>query len=87
MISLKDACEKVLAIHPKEYINCVNKYEKAYQFVLFDKEYEGIHGCPLIINTPGIIIESGELIDDACCMDDIFEGPYKQYDRSDLEKL
>ena len=86
MVDLKQACDKVLSVHPGEYIHVVNEYEDAYQFILLN-EGEEMTGATFVFNTPGVIKSTGILIDDACDMDDIFKGDYKQYTRSDIERL
>lgn len=86
MITLKEACKKVLAAHPNEYIWVVNEYEKAYQFSMLNND-ETVGPYTFFFNTPGIMKENGDLNNDLCIVDDIFKGEHKHYSHNYIENL
>lgn len=86
MITLKEACQKILAAHPNEYIWVVNEYEKAYQFDLLN-DGETVGPYTFICKTPGVMKEDGRLDDSLTVMDPIFEGEHKHYSHDYIENL
>jgi hypothetical protein len=86
MVSLKEACDKILKANPGQYIHVVNEYKDVYQFVLLN-EGESIRYVTFIPYTPAIMKDTGECLMDVCGSEEIFNGDYKQYTASDLERL
>ena len=86
MISLKDACQKILSRHPDEYIHVVNEYETVYAFILLNKG-EKSEDCTGIFFASTVDKQTGEIEDDRLLIEDIFSGDFKQYTRKDLEGL
>lgn len=86
MITLKEACKKVLAAHPNEYIWVVNEYEKAYQFAMLNND-ETVGPYTFFGITPGVIKKEGWLDNELSAADPIFNGDYKQYDKEYIENL
>lgn len=84
MIELKKACEIVLKAHPYEYIFHINEYQKFYQFFLQNKG-EPVTVNTFVIDTPAVNKYTGELLDKATMIDNIFNGDYKYADVPDLE--
>lgn len=87
MISLKDACQKVLSNHPDEYIHIVNEYDGIYEFVLLKKgeritETTGLLFAPIVNKQTGEIIE-GFLLGEYTFGNEIL----KQHTHSQLERL
>ena len=85
MITLKEAYNKVLSKHSKEYVHHVNEYNNYYQFILLNKG-EKITDGTFIFNTPAVSKQTGELIDDATIVDDIFKGNYEKVSLSQTEE-
>ena len=85
MITLKEAYNKVLYKHPKEYVHHVNEYNNYYQFILLN-EGEKITDNLFIFNTPAVNKQTGELINDATIVDDIFKGNYERVSLSPTEE-
>lgn len=86
MITLKEACEKVLAAHPNEYIWVVNEYEKAYQFDLMNNGEEvGPYTC--FCDTTGVMKEDGSIDETLTVIDPIFKGEHKHYSHDYIENL
>lgn len=86
MITLKDACQKVLSKHPDEYIHAVNEYEQAYEFVLLNKgeqmtETIGFLFTTIVNKKTGNITE-GQLLGEYG-----FGETFKHYTREELERL
>jgi hypothetical protein len=86
MVSLKEACQKVLARHPKEYIHLVNEYKDVYEFSLRNKG-EKAEGMTVEYDVPVVDKKNGKLIDPVSVLDKRLQGDYKQYTVSDLERL
>lgn len=85
MITLKDACKKILAARPNQYIHCVNEFEKAFAFVMVPEgmtrlEMGGTFYADAVDKEDGAVRKTW--------MDDeLFQGNYKQYSRSEIERL
>lgn len=86
MITLKEACEKILAAHPNEYIWVVNEYEKAYQFALLHND-ETISPYTCFCDTPGVMKEDGRVDETLTVIDPIFDGDHRQYDNDYINGL
>ena len=90
MITLKDACKKVLSEHPGQYIHVVNEFEEAYAFVLLN-EGEDIRGVTGILIPTTVYKETGEMTDDLLFYEkfyeDVLQGNYKQYKQEELRNL
>lgn len=86
MISLREACQKILAAHPKEYIHVVNEYDNVYQFCLLNKG-EIVTDTTFIFWTPAVVKSDGRIIEKLCGVEKIFNGEYKQYNKEYIENL
>jgi hypothetical protein len=86
MITLKEACQKVLAMHPNEYIHVVNEFEGAFMFALQNKGEE-VTGVTCFEPFPMVDKKNGKVVEGFYGIEDIFQGDYKQYRGSDLEEL
>ncbi len=78
MVALYEATKKVLSMHPNEYVHVVNEYKDVYQFMLMTVG-EDVTGTTFIARTPAVNKRTGEVIDNACIVDDMFQGDYKQH--------
>lgn len=86
MVSLKEACLKVLHAHPDEYIQIVNEYTDVFQFGLLNVG-EKMSSQTAIICSPAVIKATGKLIDDTYFGHPIFQGEYTQYTREEIESI
>ena len=86
MISLKDACEQVLKNNPKCYINCVNEYEKVYEFIVVGKRIR-VEDYGLMLSTIAVEKETGVYLGYISICDPLYDGPYKQYPKEYIEVL
>lgn len=86
MISLKDACKKVLSEHPGKYIHVVNEYDEVYAFILMNDGEQVTETTGILVPTT-VYKETGEMTDDLWLYEDVFQGDYKQYTRQDIERL
>ncbi len=78
MITLEDACQKVLAQHPNEYIHVVNEYKDFFMFILLNNDEKV---CSLTFFWEGTEVnkKTGEIIEHVDLFDKMLDGDYKQY--------
>lgn len=86
MVSLKQAYQNVLNKHPDEYVHCVNEFEGCYAFILLNKG-EVAEGVTFFCEYTVVNKESGKMFEHVWIVDDMVQGDYKQYTKSDLERL
>lgn len=86
MISLKDACQKVLSEHPGKYIHVVNEFDDVYAFILMNNG-EQVTGTTGILVPTTVYKETGEMTDELLGYEDVFQGEYKQYKQEKLRDL
>lgn len=87
MITLKEACKKILEARPNQYIHGVNEYKNAFEFIMVPNGYtrEDLGGT---LCTDAVDKKDGLVWETLLGDKDFFEGDYyKQYTAEDLEKL
>ncbi len=85
MITLKDACKKILAARPNRYIHCVNEFKESFEFMMIPKgmtpnDMNGTLCSDAVDKEDGAVRETW-------MGDELFQGDYKQYSRSEIERL
>ena len=86
MINLKEACQIILSKHPGKGIHVVNEWENVFEFILLNKEEIGSKPSGILpIST--VNKKTGEVTDNLWGYEDVFQGDYKHYTHSDLERL
>lgn len=86
MISLKEACQKILSRHPGEYIHVVNEYSDGYEFILLNEGEEMTNAVGLILCST-VNKHTGEIQNNLLAHEVSYEGEYKQYTRNEIEGL
>ena len=86
MINLKEACQIISSKYPGEYIHVVNEFETVFGFILL-KKGENISEITGILPVSTVNKKTGEVTDNLWGYEDVFQGDYKQYTQSDLERL
>lgn len=85
MITLKEACKKILEARPNQYIHCVNEYEETFAFVMVPNGYtrDDLGGT---LCADAVDKKNGH-VRETWFGDELFQGDYKQYTAKDLEGL
>lgn len=86
MVSLKEAYQKVIYAHPDEYVHCINEFKDCFAFILLNKG-EDAKGVTFFSEYTVVKKESGQILEHIFIIDDMVQGEYKQYTKSDLDTL
>ena len=85
MITLKEACQKMLAARPGEYIYLVNEFKESFEFIMVP---DGMKRTDMggTLCSDAVDKKDGK-VRDTWAGDELFQGDYKQYTMEDLEGL
>ena len=86
MTTLLDACKLVLSKHPDQKIHVVNEYKDVYQFMTINKN-EVVGPYTFFGDTPYVIKQTGELIEEASITDSVFDGDFNQHFASEIKGI